>query len=76
MRRVFAALMLGVPVMGAIYGLSVCHAQPLEMQRRLVLMANDLPAFLSYQLTDGGEVVLGRAGAVRRDMRIGEVDPD
>jgi len=72
MRRVFAALMLGVPVVGAIYGLSVCHAQPLEMRRRLALMANDLPAFLAYQPTDGAT----RAGAVRRDMRLTEIDPD
>ena len=72
MRRVFAALMLGVPMMGVIYGLSVCHAQPLQVRRQLVLMANDLPAFLSYQPTDGAT----RAGQVRRDMRVGEVDPD
>ncbi len=71
MRKVFAALMLGVPVMGAIYGLSVCHAQPVEMRHRLALMANDLPAFLDYQPTDGAT----RAGAIRRDMHLGQVDP-
>ncbi len=72
MRKVFAALMLGVPVVGVIYGLSVCHAQPVEVQRRLVRMANDLPGFLNYQPTDGAT----RAGQIRRDMRLGEVDPD
>ncbi len=72
MRKVFAALMLGVPMMGAIYGLSVCHAQPAEMRRNLALMANDLPAFLHYQPTDGAS----RSGQVRRDMRLTEVDPD
>ncbi len=71
MRRVFVALMLGVPMMGAIYGLSVCHAQPVEMRQRLALMANDLPAFLNYQPTDGAT----RDGAVRRDMHLGQVDP-
>jgi len=70
MRKVFAALMLGVPVMGAIYGLSVCHAQPVEVQHRLARMANDLPVFLNYQPTDGAT----RAGAIRRDMRLGQVN--
>ena len=70
MRKVFAALMLGVPMVGAIYGLSVCYAQPVEMQQRLVLMANDLPAFLNYQPTDGAT----RAGAIRRDMHLGQVN--
>jgi len=72
MRKVFAVLMLGVPVMGAIYGLSVCHAQPAETRRQLALMANDLPAFLDYHPTDGATY----AGSVRRDMRLSEVDPD
>ena len=70
MRKVFAALMLGVPVMGAIYGLSVCHAQPIEMSHRLARMANDLPAFLNYQPTDGAT----RAGAIRAHMRLGQVN--
>jgi len=72
MRKVLAALMLGVPMMGAIYGLSVCHAQPVEMRRQLALMANDLPAFLDYHPTDGASY----AGEVRRGMRLTEVDPD
>jgi hypothetical protein len=70
MRKVFAALMLGVPVMGAIYGLSVCHAQPVEVSHRLARMANDLPAFLNYQPTDGAT----RGGAIRRDMRLGQIN--
>jgi hypothetical protein len=71
MRRVFAALMLGVPMMGVIYGLSVCQAQPVEVRHRLALMANDLPGFLDYQPTDGAT----RAGQIRRDMHLGQVDP-
>ncbi len=70
MRRVFAALMLGVPMMGAIYGLSVCNAHPVEMQYRLARMVNDLPAFLNYQPTDGAT----RGGAIRRAMRLGQVN--
>ena len=72
MRKVFAALMLGVPVMGAIYGLSVCQAHPVEMRRHLAMMASQLPALLQYQPTDGAT----RAGAVRREMRLTEVDPE
>ena len=71
MRKVFAAVMLGVPMMGAIYGLSVCHAQPIEVRRHLAIMATDLPAFLQYQPTDGST----RAGAIRRDMRLTQVIP-
>ncbi len=70
MRRVFASLMLSVPVMGAIYGLSVCHAQT-AMRRDLAHMATDLPAFLQYQPTDGAT----REGAIRREMRLTQVNP-
>ena len=72
MRKVFAALMLGVPMMGAIYGLSVCQAQPLHMRHRLAMMAADLPSLLNYQPTDGAT----RAGAIRREMRLTDVDPE
>lgn len=72
MRKVFAALMLGVPVMGAIYGLSVCQAQPLHVCHRLQMMANGLPSLLDYQPTDGAT----RAGAIRREMRLTDVDPE
>ncbi len=72
MRKVFAALLLGVPVMGAIYGLSVCQAQTPDMRHRLAMMATDLPSLLQYQPTDGAT----RAGAIRRDMRLTEVDPE
>ncbi len=70
MRKVFAALMLGVPMMGAIYGLSVCHAQPVDMPHQLARMADDPPALLNYQPTDGAT----RAGAIRAHMRLGQVD--
>ncbi len=71
MRRVFASLMLGVPVLGVIYGLSVCNAAP-AVRHNLAHMATDLPALLNYQPTDGAT----RAGAIRRDMRLTQVDPD
>jgi hypothetical protein len=58
--------------MGAIYGLSVCHAQPLHVRHHLQMMAGDLPALLQYQPTDGAT----RAGAIRREMRLTEVDPE
>jgi len=70
MRRVFASLMLGVPVLGVIYGLSVCHAEP-AMRRGLAHMATDLPMLLQYQPTDGAT----RASAIRRDMRLTQVGP-
>ena len=38
MRKVFAVLMLGVPIMGAIYGLSVCEAHPALMRRQMAHM--------------------------------------
>lgn len=72
MRKVFAALMLGVPMMGAIYGLSVCEAHPAAIRRHMAFMARDLPALLQYQPTDGAT----RAGAIRREMRLTEVDPE
>ncbi len=71
MRKVFAVLMLGVPVMGAIYGLSVCEAHPALMRRQMAHMARDLPALLQYQPTDGAT----RGGAIRRDMRLTDIDP-
>ncbi|MGZ3304797.1 MAG: hypothetical protein ACXU8U_02960 [Asticcacaulis sp.] len=69
MRRVFTGLMLGVPVLGLIYGLSVCQARP--HHRDLSQLAGDLPVLIHYQPRDGAT----RAGEIRSAMHLADIQP-
>ncbi len=71
MRRVFVGVMLSVPVMGMIYGLSVCQAQPHDWKRDVERMGGDAFVMMHYAPTDGAT----RDGQIRRDMHFTIVQP-
>lgn len=72
MRKVFVGVMLGVPVLGMIYGLSVCQAQPRDWTGDAARIGGDVAAMVNYAPTDGAT----RAGQIRRDMHFTTVQPN
>ena len=72
MRKVFVGVMLSVPVLGMIYGLSVCQAQPRDWKGDAARMSGDMFELVHYAPTDGAT----RAGQIRRDMHFTIVQPN